>query len=153
MKKSFFFLCLLVIALSSCDPEYGVDYKLVNNSGHTVTFTSNPDCIDCFWVNHPNGITIESKQDTVFFVSNGLGSANIATAKADLLMVYGDSILFTFDDGKFLIYTQEEGNGPFNLEGDRYTWTTKRGNMFLLRYDCYGYLTYTITEEDYAQAE
>ena len=152
MKKSFFILCLLVIALTSCDPEYGIDFKLVNNSGHAVTFTSNPE-YQGFWGNHPNGITIESKQDTVFFVSNGLGSANIATAKADLLMVYGDSILFTFDDGKFLIYTQEEGNGPFNLEGDRYTWTTKRGNMFLLRYDCYGYLTYTITEEDYAQAE
>lgn len=152
MKKSFFILCLLVIALTSCDPGYGIDFKLVNNSGHAVTFTSNPE-YQGFWENHPNGITIESKQDTVFFVSNGLGSANIATAKADLLMVYGDSILFTFDDGKLLIYTQEEGNGPFNLEGDRYTWTTKRGNMFLLRYDCYGYLTYTITEEDYAQAE
>ncbi len=152
MKKSFFILCLLVIALTSCDPEYGIDFKLVNNSGHAVTFTSNPE-YQGFWENHPNGITIESKQDTVFFVSNGWGAANIATAKADLLMVYGDSILFTFDDGKFLIYTQEEGNGPFNLEGDRYTWTTKRGNMFLLRYDCYGYLTYTITEDDYAQAE
>ncbi|MBR6226808.1 MAG: hypothetical protein IKQ79_00740, partial [Bacteroidales bacterium] len=67
MKKSFFILCLLVIALTSCDPEYGIDFKLVNNSGHAVTFTSNPE-YQGFWENHPNGITIESKQDTVFFV-------------------------------------------------------------------------------------
>ena len=155
MKKSFFFLCLLVIALSSCDPEYGVDYKLVNNSGHTVTFTSNPDCIDCFWVNHPDGITVESGQDSLFYILTDYGSANLSSAKGGLTQfgVYGDTIVYTFDNGKRLVYSREEGNGPFDFEGDHYIWTAKRDHRFILPYSYYGYLTYTITEEDYTQAE
>ena len=154
MKKIGFFLCLLVITLSSCDPEYGVDYKLVNNSGHTVTFTSNPDCFDCFWVNHPAGITVESGQESLFYVLIENGSANLASAKNCISRfgVYGDTIVYTFEDGKHLVYTREEGNGPFDFEGNHYTWITKRGHMFLKYYDQYGCLTYTITEEDYANS-
>ena len=156
MKKIGFFFCLLVIALlSSCDTGYDVDYRLVNNSGHTVTFTSNPKYQDHFWNDHPTGITIESGKDSLYFiVRDNLGSANFASAKGNLFTfeVYGDTIWFTFDDGKRLTYTREEGNGPYDFEGDHYTYLTKRGHMFLKYYDQYGCLTYTITEEDYANS-
>ena len=150
MKKTGFFFCLLVIALSSCDPGYQVDYKLINNSGHSVVFTSKTQ-YQYFWENHPNGIMVKQGEDSLFYTTGGLGIAEFDLAKINLSseQVYGDTITFTFDDGKRLIYTQEEGNGPFDFEGNHYTWITKRGHMFFRSYDSYGCLTYTITEEDY----
>lgn len=155
MKKTFFILCLLAVALTSCDPVHSIDYQLINSSGHTVTFASvtNPDSLS-FWFHHPNGITLEKSKDTVFFCSEGIGSATLERAKGMLSWekVYGGMITFTFDDGKQLVYTQEEGNGPYDFEGDHYVWATKRGHFFLVYYDYYGCLSYTITEQDYAQA-
>ena len=40
MKKNVFILCLLAVALTSCDPMFDISYKLVNDSGHAVTFIS-----------------------------------------------------------------------------------------------------------------
>ena len=156
MERLGFVLCLCVmVLLSSCETGYDVDYRLVNNSGHTVTFTSNPKYQDHFWNDHPTGITIESGKDSLYFiVRENLGSANFASAKGNLFTfeVYGDTIWFTFDDGKRLVYTREEGNGPYDFEGDHYTYLTKRAHLLLIPYDRYGYLTYTITEEDYANS-
>ena len=153
MKKIGFFLCFLVVALTSCDPGYCIDYKLINNSGHSVVFASKTQ-YQYFWENHPNGIMIKQGEDSLFYTHDGLGEAEFDFAKGALswYQVYGDTINFTFDDGKRLIYTQEEGNGPFDFEGNHYTWITKRGHMFLKYYDQYGCLTYTITEEDYANS-
>jgi hypothetical protein len=153
MKKLGFFLCLLVIALTSCDHAYSIDYKLSNSSGHAVTFTSN--MYNDFWKNYPDGITIEPRQDTIYLIHEGLGSAHLYKAKDYLLSVYevyGDTITFTFDDGRYLKYTKEVGNGPFDFEGDHYIWTTERNQGFLNSWDYYGCLTYTITEEDYANS-
>ena len=153
MKKIGFFLCLLVITLSSCDPGCNIDYKLINNSGHSVVFASKTQ-FQYFWEKHPNGIMIKQGEDSLFYTTFGRGDAEFDYAKGALFyyQVYGDTITFTFDDGKRLIYTQEEGNGPFDFEGNQYTWITKRGHMFLKYYDQYGCLTYTITEEDYANS-
>lgn len=155
MKKTFFILCLFAVALTSCETGYDVDYRLVNNSGHTVTFTSNPKYQDDFWNDHPTGITIESGKDSLYFVvRDKLGSANLASAKGNLFtfQIYGDTIWFTFDDGKHLVYTREEENGPYDFDGEHYTYITKRAHLLVIPYDRYGYLTYTITEQDYAQA-
>ena len=86
MKKSFFILCLLVIALTSCDHTYSIDYKLENSSGHAVTFTSN--MYNDFWKNYPDGITILPRQDTIYLFHEGLGSAHLYKAKDYLLSVY-----------------------------------------------------------------
>ena len=156
MKKRFFIFWLMVLVLTSCETGYDVDYRLVNNSGHTVTFTSNPKYQEYFWNDHPTGITIESGKDSLYFVvRDKLGSANFSSAK-DILFtceIYGDTIWFTFDDGKRLVYTREEGNGPYDFDGKHYTYLTKRAHLLVIPYDRYGYLTYTITEEDYAQAK
>ena len=155
MKKIGFVFCLLAIIFTSCDPRYDVDYRLANNSGHAVTFSSNLKLQDGFWGDHPGGVVIEPGQDSLYFVvREELGSANLASA-TDVLFryeVYGDTIWFNFDDGKRLVYTREEGKGPYDFEGDHYTYDTKRGRIFLMPYDCYGCLTYTITKEDYANS-
>ena len=151
MKKTFFILCLFAVALTSCDPMFDISYKLVNDSGHAVTFISvvQPG----FWYDHPDGITLEKAKDTTFYSVQGLGTASFEKAKGNLLSnIYGETVTFTFDDGKQLVYTQEEGNGPYDFEGDHYVWATKRGHFFLVYYDYYGCLSYTITEQDYAQA-
>lgn len=152
MKKKVFILCLLVVALTSCDPMFDISCKLVNDSGHAVTFISvvQPG----FWYDHPDGITLEKAKDTTFYSVQGLGTASFEMAKGNLLSdIYGETVTFTFDDGKQLVYTKEEGNGPYDFEGEHYVWTTKRSHFFLMNYDGFGCLTYTITEEDYFNAQ
>ena len=151
MKRIVFCLCFLVVALTSCDPGFVDDYRLNNNSGHKVTFSSTSSSSNqSFWNDHPNGVIIENGEDSLFYSFEALGTAELDYAEQILsLCVYGDTITFTFDDGRQLVFTKEEGNGPFDFEGDHYSWTTKRGHIFLMYYDQYGCLTYTITREDY----
>ena len=68
-------------------------------------------------------------------------------------IINGETVTFTFDDGKQLVYKKEDGNGPYNFEDDHYGWTTKRGHFFLVYYDYYGCLSYTITEQDYLNTQ
>ena len=153
MKKIGFFFCLLVIALTACDPGFGVDFKIVNDSSHDVVFTSNPE-YHSFWENHPGGILVTHGEDSLFYQGYGWDEAELSKAKGILFydQVYGDTITFIFDDGRRLVYIQEEGEGPYDFEGDHYTWITKEGHLGLKFYDQYGCLTYTITEEDYANS-
>ena len=150
MRNKGFIFCLLVIALTSCDPSSIIDFKLVNNSGHAVTITSNLSHKD-FW---PNDISIESGQDTLIFSAMDLGPApaSLNQLTIGLGKINCDTVICTFDDGKRLVYTQEEGNGPFDFNGKHYNWTTKKGFMFLIPFNRYGHLSYTITEEDYANS-
>ena len=151
MRTKGFFFCLLVIALTSCDPGFVDDYRLINNSGHMVTFSSTSNSSNhFFWNDHFNGVIVEQGGDSLYFTHEGIGMAEKDDAKQYLsIYVYGDTITYTFDDGRQLVFTEEEGTGPFDFEGDHYSWTTKRGHFFLKYYDQYGCLTYTITEEDY----
>ena len=152
-KKPFFALCLLAMFLTSCDPGYIIEYKFYNQSGHRVTFTSNNTSNQYFWDKHPNGITLEQGNDSVFFVYDGLGGADLDLAKYVLLQyVFGDTISFSFDDGKQLVYSQETVTGPHDFDGDRFAWATEQAS-WPFHHDAYGCLSYTITEDDYLQAE
>ena len=146
-------MCLLAIALTSCDPGFMIEYKIANQSGHRVTFISNNTSVSSIWSEHPNGISLEQGNDSVFFVYDGLGVATLEMAQDGLLCyVYGDSIIFSFDDGKRLVYTQEIITGPYDFDGDHFEWTTEKAS-WPFHHDAYGCLTYTITEEDYLKAE
>ena len=153
MKKSIFILCLLAVAMTSCAPMFEIDYKLINDSNHAVTFISvvQPG----FWYDHPDGITLDKAKDTLFFRVDGMGTATFDRAKEILLWknILGETVTFTFDDGKQLVYRKEDGKGPYDFEGDHYGWITKRGHFFLVNYDYYGCLSYTITQKDYYNAQ
>ena len=153
MKRKAFIFCLLAIALTSCDPGFIIECKIANQSGHRVTFTSNNKNEYSIWSEHPNGITLGQGMDSVFLVYDGLGSAELDMAKDQLLCyAYGDSIVFSFDDGKRLVYTSETITGPYDFDGDHFEWTTEKAS-WPFHHDAYGCLTYTITEEEYLKAE
>ena len=144
---------MLAIALTSCDPGFVIECKIANQSEHRVTFTSNNTNEYSIWSEHPNGITLEQGKDSLFLVIDGLGVANFDRAKYELLcFAYGDSIVFSFDDGKRLVYTQEVITGPYDFDGDHFEWTTEKAS-WPFHHDAYGCLTYTITKEDYLKAE
>jgi len=151
MRTKGFFFCLLIIALTSCDPSHITDFKLINNSEHAVTITSNIKDED-FGNDFPKAISIESGQESLLFSGMSLGPASLVQVTNSYSRINCDTIICTFDDGKRLVYTQEEGKGPYNLKDDHYKWKTKKGFMFLIPYNRYGHLTYTITEEDYANS-
>lgn len=153
MKRKAFILCLLAIALTSCDPGFMIECKIANQSGHRVTFISNNTNEYSIWSEHPNGITLEQGKDSLFLVIDGLGTANFDRAKDELLsFAYGDSIIFSFDNGKRLVYTQEVITGPYDFDGDHFEWITEKAS-WPFHHDAYGCLTYTITKEDYLKAE
>ena len=153
MKRKAFTICLLAIALTSCDPGFIIDCKIVNHSGHNVTFFSNNSSEQSIWSEHPNGITLEHGKDSLFLTFGGLGIAERDMAQDQLLCyVYGDSITFSFDNGKRLVYTSETVTGPYDFDGDHFEWTTEKAS-WPFHHDAYGCLTYTITEEEYLQAK
>lgn len=153
MKRKAFVFCLLAIVLTSCDPWFIIEYKISNQSGHRVTFTSNNKNEYSIWNEHPDGIILEQGKDSLFLTYDGLGIAEFEMAQ-DLLLcyVYGDSIVFSFDDGKRLVYTSETITGPYDFDGDHFEWATEKAS-WPFHHDAYGCLTYTITEEDYLKAE
>ena len=129
-----------------------IECKIANQSGHRVTFTSNNTNEGSIWSEHPDGITLEQGKDSVFIVYDGLGIAVLDRAQYILLQyVYGDTISFSFDDGKRLVYTQEIITGPYNFDDDHFEWTTEKAS-WPFHHDAYGCLTYTITEDDYLKA-
>jgi hypothetical protein len=153
MKRKAFVFCLLAIVLTSCDPGFIIEYKISNQSGHRVTFTSNNKNEYSIWNEHPDGIILEQGNDSVFLVYDGLGMAELDLAQYILLQyVYGDTLSFSFDDGKRLVYTSETVTGPYDFDGDHFEWTTEKAS-WPFHHDAYGCLTYTITEEDYLKAE
>ena len=153
MKRKAFVFCLLDIVLTSCDPGFIIEYKISNQSGHRVTFTSNNKNEYSIWNEHPDGIILEQGKDSLFLTYDGLGIAEFEMAQDQLLCyVYGDSIVFSFDDGKRLVYTSETVTGPYDFDGDHFEWTTEKAS-WPFHHDAYGCLTYTITEEDYLKAE
>lgn len=153
MKRKAFILCLLAIALTSCDPGFMIECKIANQSGHRVTFMSNNKNEYSIWNDHPDGITLEQGKDTLFLTYDGLGTAERNMAQDQLLCyVYGDSIVFSFDDGKRLIYTSNTVTGPYDFDGDHFEWSTEKASG-PFHHNAYGCLTYTITEEDYLKAE
>lgn len=152
-KKPFFALCILAMLLTACDPGFIIEYKICNQSGHGVTFISNNTSHQSFWSEHPKGIALEQGNDSVFLVYDGLGVAELDLAQYILLQyVYGDTLSFSFDDGKRLVYTSETVTGPYDFDGDHFEWTTEKAS-WPFHHDAYGCLTYTITEEDYLKAE
>ena len=129
MKRKAFIFCLLAIALTSCDPGFIIECKIANQSGHRVTFTSNNKNEYSIWSEHPDGIILEQGKDSLFLTYDGLGIAEFEMAQ-DLLLcyVYGDSIVFSFDDGKRLVYTSETVTGPYDFDGDHFEWTTEKAS-------------------------
>lgn len=156
MKKVFLvFVAMLALGLfSACDPAYFIDYSVRNKSGHDVTIYSTFPSDRTLWNNNPNGIAVSNGQDTLFCTTEGLGSANLATAKSDIrTWVYGDTVTFMFDDGKQLVYSQSNEDGVFDVNDSHYSWSSEKDWMILLHYNKYGHLKYTITEEDYNRAQ
>lgn len=138
----------------ACDPAYFIDYSVRNKSGHDVTIYSTFPSDRTLWNNNPNGIAVSNGQDTLFCTTEGLGSANLATAKDDIrTWVYGDTVTFLFDDGKQIVYLQSNEDEVFDVYCSHYSWSSEKDWMILLHYNKYGHLKYTITEEDYNRAK
>ena len=152
MKKTLL-LCTALFALglfASCDPAYTIDYTFRNRTGHEVTLKSSYPFDHTLWDRHPNGITVANRTDTLFCTTDGIGSANRVTAEADIrTWVYGDTVTFTFDDGKKLTYLRRNRNGVFDLYDNHYIWYDEKGWWGNKKYAC---LTFTLTAEDYNRA-
>ena len=139
---------------SACDPAYFIDSSVHNKSGHDVTIYSTFPSDRTLWNNNPNGIAVSNGQDTLFYTTEGLGSANLSTAKSDIrTWVYGDTVTFMFDDGKQIIYLRRNEDGVFDVNDSHYSWSSEKDRMILLHYNKYGHLKYSITEEDYNRAQ
>ena len=156
MKKIVLLCAAMVVAglFTACDPYYCIDYSICNKSGHDVTIKSAYPSDNTLWDNNPDGITIKNGMDTMFCTTDGNGNANIVQAKADMkIWVYGDTVSFTFDDGKQLVYLRRDDDGVFDVESNHYSWSSEKDWMLLMRYTKYGHLTYTITEDEYNNAQ
>ena len=152
MKKLLVCMALFVCGIFiACDPVFFIDYSICNKSGHDVTITSTPikGLKESLWDDNPNGIIAKDGVDTMVYTIEGIGTANLPTAKAKLkLCVYGDTVTFTFDDGKQLFYYKQNDNGVFDVKSSNYSWSSKMDGLI----SRFGYLKYTITQEDYNNA-
>jgi hypothetical protein len=159
MKRFCLTTLLLAIVLVSCDPGYSQDYVFQNDSSHSVTivalmdtadmyFVSPMDSIRCRYFQNPDGITIAAGEKTLLYADGGLGRAgNENTGQLLQHIIYGDSVRFEFDDGRYLYYHHAISAPHSPYDDDSYTF---KGEYH--RYSSEGTSTYVLTDEDYSCA-
>lgn len=151
MKKILMICTPLLLAglFTACDPWHSIDHSISNKSGHDVTIMSTYPLDYALWENNPDGIIIRNGSDTMFCTTEGFGIANTSEAEYDIgIWVYGDTVTFTFDDGKQLVYLKKSGDGVYDVESKHYSWSSEKELM-----SSHGHLAYTITEDEYNNAK
>lgn len=161
MKKTCLSLAvsLLLLLITACDPSFSQDYYFKNMSGHDVTLVTLIDTADTYYTpfysdtisvsyfENPNGITIHDGEERLLHSECGLGVAGIG-GTTDVLrhFIYGDSVRFVFDDGRYLEYKWNmllEENNPYD-DGSYHCRVNDDRS--------YGCCTYTLKPDDYERA-
>ena len=161
MKKIIFIMTLAVI-LAACDPGYTEDVVIRNASSHYVTIIPlHPEADDSLATIAGKTYTLAPNEEVVIEQLGGIGSASFEEGVNYFKAFYGDSVKLGFGGIWEDILVREKtyyawettGISPYNFQSLNYTYEEKlnTGRVFHnLPY--YGKLTFTITDEHYAEA-
>ena len=153
-------LLLFVLMMSSCDPGFDQAYYFVNGSSHAVTIETLIDISDTYrlpewstdsitYFENLEGITVEPHSRRLLHTEGGLGVASGEFTAQNLRnTIFGDSVLFRFDDGRFLRYRYDKPaqNSPYSDSNYSFTLTEQtRGYSS-------GFSVYTLTDDDYLRS-
>ena len=159
-KLSKLSLTLIITLFCSCDPGFYQEYYIVNDSSHAVTIETLIDVADTYWLptwssdsvtnfENPDGIVIPAYSQQLVHAEGGLGVACMESSAPTLQhYIFGDSVVFRFDDGHYLKYTYYDisDNSPYTDSSYTFTMTSQSYGSSS------GVSTYTITEADYLRS-
>lgn len=160
MRRSCLTILLLGIVLVSCDPGFSQEYYFQNDSSHNVTIVALMDTADMYYFtyfdsirvryfNNPDGIIIPAGERILLDRDGGLGRAcNEGTGEHLRHYIYGDSVRFVFDDGRYLYFHHELPAPHSPYDSDSYVF---EGDF--RRFGSEGISTYILTDDDYARAD
>ena len=155
-------LLILAVCIAACDPGYTEDVVIRNASKHYVTIIPlHAETDDSTATTSEKTYTLAPNEEVVIEQLGGIGSASFEEGVTYFKYFYGDSVKLGFggfgEDGlireKTYYAWETEGVSPYNFQSANYTYEEKRntGRVFHdLPY--YGKLTFTITDEHYAEA-
>ena len=155
-------LLILAVCITACDPAYTEDVAIRNASKHYVTIIPHDAMLnDSTLVSSNKVYTLAPNEEIVVKQLGGLGTASFDEGVNYFKTFYGDSVKLGFggfgEDGlireKTYYAWETDGISPYNFQSAKYTYEEKRntGRVFHdLPY--YGKLSFTITDEHYAEA-
>ena len=163
-KNAFVFLSIVVLTVfaTACDPGYTEDVVIRNVSKHYVTIIPHDAMLnDSTLVSSNKVYTLAPNEEIVVKQLGGIGTASFDEGVNYFKTFYGDSVKLSFggfgEDGlvreKKYYAWETDGISPYNFQSEKYTYEEKRntGRVFHdLPY--YGKLTFSITDEHYAEA-
>ena len=155
-------MLILAVCIAACDPGYTEDVVIRNASKHYVTIIPlHAEIDDSTATTSEKTYTLAPNEEVVIEQLGGIGTASFEEGVTYFKYFYGDSVKLGFggfgEDGlireKTYYAWETEGVSPYNFQSANYTYEEKRntGRVFHdLPY--YGKLTFTITDEHYAEA-
>jgi len=152
----------LAFLTTACDPGYTEDVAIRNASKHYVTIIPHDALLNDSTLVPSNKVyTLAPNEEIVIEQLGGIGTASFDEGVNYFKTFYGDSVKLSFggfgEDGlvreKKYYAWETDGISPYNFQSAKYTYEEKRntGRVF---HDLphYGKLTFTITDEHYAEA-
>ena len=157
-------LAVASLAFVACDPGYTCDSVVNNVSGHSVTInplnytvvTQYRDTSIKDAIYNSDFVALNSDERAVVVSTGGIGYASREECIYNMRLYLGDSVEFTFDDNKKVIFyaTDTTGVSPYNFNATFYHYVqdlaVNRGKVGDPKY---GTLTLNLDDTFYQQAQ